>query len=290
MKKIVITGGKGFFGSRFKKMWEGKYHILAPGSKELNVTDAKLIDEYIEKHQPDYVIHAGAVANQQFCIDNPELAYAINVEGALNVARACKKVNAKLVFISTEQLFNGSVEPGPYTEISKPCPNTVYGENKLEVEMKLPEILSDYWVVRFTWLFGLPQKDCAPGSNILLDTINSLIKGKTITTTHYEYRGMSDVNEICVNLEKLFSLPYGTYNFGSTNDLGRYDVVKYIMELLEVDQKIIDEKLVADDSKYTLEQPRDIRLDNTKATEIGLTFTPTKEAIKKHLQAYGLIK
>lgn len=290
MEKIVITGGKGFFGSRFKKMWDHKYQILAPGSKELDITNAVLVDEYIEKYQPDYVIHAAAIANQQFCIDHPERAYLINVEGALNVAKACRKVNAKLVFISTEQLFNGALESGPYSEEAVPCPNTVYGENKLEVEMKLPEILSDYWIVRFTWLFGLPEKDCAPGSNILLDTVNSLIQGKTITTTHYEYRGMSDVNEICINLEKLFTLPYGIYNFGSVNDLGRYDVVKYIMELLNVDKKIIDERLIADDSKYTCENPRDLRLDNTKAMNAGLIFSPTKEAIKKHLKTYGLIK
>ena len=234
MKKIVITGGKGFFGSRFQKMWERKYQVLTPGSKELDVTNEKVVNEYLLKERPDYVIHAAAIPNQQYCIEHPQRARAVNVDGAINVAKACKKFNAKLVFISTEQIFNGSKEAGPYNEESEPCPNTVYGENKLEVENKLPAIIQECWIVRFTWLFGLPERNCVSGSNILWDTVQSLIQGKTITTTHYEYRGMSDIKEICINLEKLFSLPYGIYHFGSVNDLGRYDVVKYIMELLKI--------------------------------------------------------
>lgn len=290
MKKIIITGGKGFFGSRFLKMWEKKYRVLTPGSKELDVTDEKIVNAYLLKERPDYVIHAAAIPDQQYCIEHPQRARAVNVDGAINVAKACKKINAKLVFISTEQVFNGSKEAGPYSEESEPCPNTVYGENKLEVENRLPDILQEYWIVRFTWLFGLPERDCALGSNILWDTIQSLLAGKTITTTHYEYRGMSDVKEICINLEKLFSAPYGIYHFGSINDLGRYDVVKYIMELLGVDQQIIEDRLISDDSHYTKDDPRDLRLDTTKATQAGLIFMPTKEAIKNCLLEFGIIK
>ena len=172
----------------------------------------------------------------------------------------------------------------------EPCRNTVYGENKLEVENKLPAIIQECWIVRFTWLFGLPERNCVSGSNILWDTVQSLIQGKTITTTHYEYRGMSDIKEICINLEKLFSLPYGIYHFGSVNDLGRYDVVKYIMELLNVDQQIIEDKLISDDSHYTKDNPRDLRLDTTKATQAGLIFASSKEAIKNCLEEFGIIK
>ena len=169
MKKIVITGGSGFVGSRFKKMWQEKYEILALSSRDLDVTDQAAIDQFMDEEKPDYVIHAAGIPSQQFCTEHPEKAHAVNVDGALYMAEACKRTGAKMVFTSTEQLFNGSPEPGPYTEESKPYPDTIYGQNKLEVEEKLPEIFSDYWVVRFTWIFGLPEKDCAEGTNILWD-------------------------------------------------------------------------------------------------------------------------
>lgn len=291
MKKIVITGGSGFVGSRFKKMWEHKYEIIALSSKDLNVSDQAAVDAFMDKERPDYVLHMAGLANQQYCIDHPEQAHAVNVDGTLFMAKACKRVGAKMVFTSTEQLFNGdSVEPGPYTEESTPCPNTVYGENKYEAEQKLPEILKELWIVRFTWIFGMPEKDCASGSNILMDTIKSILLNQPIKTSEYEFRGMTDVDEICTNLEKLFDLPYGTYNFGSTNPDGRYEVVRFIMEQLGLSKERIGELLIADNSKYNKEHTRELRLDNTKAKEAGLAFRDTKDAITNCLKRFAIIK
>ena len=236
------------------------------------------------------MIHAAGIPSQQFCTEHPEKAHAVNVDGALYMAEACKRTGAKMVFTSTEQLFNGSPEPGPYTEESKPYPDTIYGQNKLEVEEKLPEIFSDYWVVRFTWIFGLPEKDCAEGTNILWDTMKSLMKNQPIKTSEYEFRGMTDVDEICVNLEKLFSLPYGTYHFGSTNNDGRYEIVRYIMEKLGIGEGRIKEMLIADNSKYYEGHIRELRLDNTKAKEAGIEFLPTKEGIDRCLRKFSIAR
>lgn len=290
MKKIVITGGSGFVGSRFKKMWQEKYEILALSSRDLDVTDQAAIDQFMDEEKPDYVIHAAGIPSQQFCTEHPEKAHAVNVDGALYMAEACKRTGAKMVFTSTEQLFNGSPEPGPYTEASKPYPDTIYGQNKLEVEEKLPEIFSDYWVVRFTWIFGLPEKDCAEGTNILWDTMKSLMKNQPIKTSEYEFRGMTDVDEICVNLEKLFSLPYGTYHFGSTNNDGRYEIVRYIMGKLGIGEGRIKEMLIADNSKYYEGHIRELRLDNTKAKEAGIEFLPTKEGIDRCLRKFSIAR
>lgn len=289
MKKIIITGGQGFFGSRFKEMWKDQYDIIALGSRDLDVTDEAKVSAYIEKEKPDYVIHAAGLAVQQYCIDHPDEAYDVNVNGSVYIAKATAKVGAKLIFLSTEQIFNGSEEKGPYTEESTPCPNTVYGENKWEVEQRLPEIIKECWILRFTWLFGLPQRNCKLANSIMWDTIEAVLKNKEIKTSEYEFRGMTDVSEICENLEKVFSIPYGTYNFGSRNDMGRYDVVKHILTLLGVDQEYIDTKLIADNSKYTRDNIRELRLDNTKITNAGIKFTPTKESMEKCLKEFQMI-
>lgn len=289
MKKILVTGGKGFLGSRFEKMYKHKYELLVAGSKELDVTNKENIDSVFDSFQPDYVIHAAGIPNQKFCIENPEVAHAVNVDGAIYVAEACKRVGAKLVFISTEQVFNGSSEPGPYKEDDTPVPDTVYGENKLECERRIKDILQEYWIVRFTWLFGLPEKNCAMGSNILWDTIQCILKNEPIKTTEYEFRGMSDVNEICENLEKLLSLPFGIYHFGAVNNDGRYEIVKHIMKELGLSDERINELLIIDNSKYNEDHIRELRLDVNKITNLGLKFTPTKEAITQCLKEFSII-
>lgn len=290
MEKIVLTGGRGFLGSRFEKMWKDKYMIQALGASELDVTDRDAVSEYILREKPDYVIHLAGIPSQQFCIDNPEIARAVNVDGAIYAAQACKEAGARFIFASTEQLFDGSSESGPYNEESAPAPNSVYGNNKLEVERKLPDILDEYWVVRFTWLFGLPEKGCAMGVNILWDTINAAIRGEKIKASRYEFRGMSDVNKIAENIEKLFTKPYGIYNFGSVNNNSRYDIVEYILRELGIDDDKIKEILVEDNSKYSSERIRELRLDTTKLKKCGIEFEETKTAIHNCLKEFGIVR
>lgn len=290
IKKVLVTGGKGFLGSRFEKMFKDKYELLMASVNDLDVTKKENVDSVFDSFKPDYVIHAAGIPNQQFCIEHPELAHAVNVDGAVYVAEACKRVGAKLVFISTEQVFNGSNEPGPYKEEDTPIPDTVYGENKLECERLLKDILNEYWVVRFTWLFGLPERGCAIGSNILWDTIQSIIKNQPIKVSEYEFRGMSNVNEICENLERLWSLPYGTYHFGSVNNNGRYEIVRHIMKELGLSDERISQLLIADNSKYNVDHIRELRLDVSKSANLGLKFTPTKVSITKCLKEFSIIK
>lgn len=289
MKKIVITGGSGFIGTRFYQMYRHEFDIKALSSRDLDITDREAVFAYMREERPDYVFHFAGIPNQQFCIEHPQKAYAVNVSGALSMAEACREVGAKMVFASTEQLFNGSEEPGPYTEESTPVPDTVYGQNKWEVEQKLPDIFHDYWIVRFTWIFGLPEKDCACGSNILMDTLKSVLHDQTIKASEYEFRGMTDVDEICRNLVKLLELPYDTYHMGSTNNHGRYEIVRYIMEEIGIPEERICKLLIADNSKFDENHYRELRLDNTKAREAGMAFTETKEAIHNCLKRFHMI-
>ena len=131
MKKILLTGGRGFFASRFAKFYQGSYEILAPGHKELDVTDETSVQRAVGKFQPDMILHTAAVASTEYCNAHPDIAKRINVEGAVYLAQAAKKIGAKMVFISSEQVFNGNPEAGPYKETDQALPDTVYGQTKL---------------------------------------------------------------------------------------------------------------------------------------------------------------
>ena len=149
--------------------------------------------------------------------------------------------------------------------------------------------------------------------NILWDTIKAAYLNQPIKASNYEFRGMSDVNEICINLEKLLSLPYGTYNFGSVNNDSRYEIVRFILEEIGLEKNRIEELLIEDNknskkvsniyrgvvkkvipgiqdnSKYSKESIRELRLDTTKLQSEGIVFSPTKEAIHNCLKEFGII-
>lgn len=286
MKKILLTGGQGFFCSRFAKRFNNEYEIFSAGKDDLDITDSQKVLEVFKEFKPDYVIHAAAIAVTDFCNKNPELAHKINVDGAIHVAKACKDVGARLVFISSEQVFNGNKELGPYDEECTPVPDTVYGQNKLEAERILKEITSDLWIVRFTWLFGMTENKMSMASNILWETITSLLKGEKIYASPNEFRGMTYVDEMVKNVEKLFRLPYDIYHLGSINELSRYEVVKHILTEMGLESRI-DEVLVKDEEKYK-DSPRDIRLNTEKAKISGLEFSTTKEGLTKCIKDYNL--
>ncbi|MFD3157851.1 SDR family oxidoreductase [Haloimpatiens sp. FM7330] len=286
MKKVLLTGGNGFFCTRFASHYKDKYEILSLGKKELDVTDEKQVLDTIMKFNPDYVIHAAAIAVTDYCNEHPDIAYKINVKGSLNIAKACKEVNAKLVFISSEQVFNGNIESGPYDEFHKPVPNTVYGQNKLEAENLLKEIIEELWIVRFTWLFDLPERGLNINANIMWNTVKSILKGEKIKAPVNEYRGMTYAKEVVEVFDKIFEIPYGTYHLGSKNDLSRYEVVKLIFEEMGLSERI-DELLFKDSEKYK-ENPRDIRLNTDKLKQYGIEFKDTNEGIKQCITDYKL--
>ena len=284
-KKILITGAKGFFGTRFIQRYQHEFDILGLDVEQLDITDKPAVDSTFAQFKPDYVIHAAAIAVTDFCNKHPDVAHKVNVGGAINVANACKAQGAKLVFISTEQIFNGNPEAGPYTEQDTPVPDTVYGQNKLEAEHELKSILDEMWVLRFTWLFGLPERHTSINPNVLWNAMQALTNGEVMQERRNEFRGLTYVHELIEQFPKIFTIPYGTYHTGAHNPASRYDIAEHILSELGQTARLA-ELLEANDAPKT----RDVRLDTSKLAAEGVTFTESKLAITKCLREFHFIK
>lgn len=281
MKKILLTGGSGFFGSRFQKFYRDRYTIIATDKNELDITSSESAHAVIGEHKPDYIIHMAAIAVTDYCNKNPEIAHKINVDGAVNIAKAAKAHGSKLIFLSTEQVFNGNTEPGPYTEEDTPVPNTVYGMNKLEAEGLLREIIPELWILRFTWLYGLPEADCVMNPCILWNTVQTALKGEKVQVTDQEFRGHTFVYDMIAAIEKIFDLPYGLYHMGSANDLDRYTLSCIILREMGLEDKI-DALLERVSGAY-----RDARLCTQKVQSLGVSFEPTGARIAQVIRSSG---
>lgn len=284
-KRILITGANGFFGTRFINRYCTEFDVLGLDVEQLDITDETRVESTFAEFKPDYVIHAAAIAVTDFCNQHPDIAHKVNVQGAINVAKACKAQGSKLVFISTEQLFNGNQEEGPYNELDTPRPDTVYGQNKLQAEAELKSILDEMWILRFTWLFGLPERNTSINPNVVWNTLQAFINGNVMAERTNEFRGLTYVHELIEQFPRIFTIPYGTYHTGAVNTASRYDIAKHILtELGQQDR--LESLLSVNDAPKT----RDVRLDTSKLAEQGIVFTESKQAISKCLKEFGFIR
>ena len=154
--------------------YKDDYEFLVTDKDDLDFTDRQAVLDCARAFHPNLIIHAGAIAVTDFCNQHPEVARKVNVDGALHVAEAAREARAQLIFLSSEQVFNGNTNGGPFREEDEAVPNTVYGANKLEAEALLKEILDELWIVRFTWMFGLPERNKNMSNGILWDTLTKL--------------------------------------------------------------------------------------------------------------------
>jgi dTDP-4-dehydrorhamnose reductase len=285
MKKILLTGSNGFFASRFYTYYKNKYDILPLGHKDLDIRDESKSLEIIRNFSPDYVIHTAAIAETGLCEKNPELSYDINVRGSINIAKACNLTKSKLIYLSSEQVFNGNVESGPYNENCIPSPNTIYGEHKLKAEDQIKELIDELVILRFSWLFGFPEKNCKVSSNILWNVVSSVLKDKKLKLPANEFRGMTYVYDLIENFNKIINLPCGTYHTGSENNLSTFDIASLILKEIGLGHKS-NIYLEKDLEKYK-DHPRDIRISNSKLKNYGIALPETEDGIRNCLKDFN---
>ena len=283
--KIAVTGAGGFLNARLLHHYASKYEMIPLTRKELNLTSAEETNRIIKEIRPDIIIHGAAMTATLECEKYPELAYQVNVEASWNLARAAQAMQAKMIFFSSEQVFNGNVEDGPYTEETKACPNTVYGKSKLEAEALLIKAIEHLWILRFSWLFGLPERNMPIGVNLFWNVIKAGLKGCSIKVPVKEYRGITYVYNIIDHFDQIFDIPYGTYHFGSSNNLSTYETAVYILEQLGAGKDQIDKVIIPDHEQYQ-DKARDVRLAYEKIKGTGIPITTSQESIDRAINEY----
>nr|WP_202709565.1 NAD(P)-dependent oxidoreductase [Sporosalibacterium faouarense] len=284
-KKMLLTGVNGFLCSRVAKYFEEKYHVIPLTRKELDITNHKEAERIIKENNPNIIFHAAAMSATLPCENNPELAHKVNLDAALNIARVAKETKAKMLFLSSEQVFNGNTNEGPYGEDDKAVPSTVYGETKLKAEGLLRKELKELWILRLSWMFGLPEKNVPNNPNLLWKSLKAVLTNQPIKISTNEYRGITYVYDLIENLEKIFDLPYGTYHFGSVNEESTYDTAVYILNKIGISKEIIDRVICRDDEKHR-DQKRDLRMDYNKIISKGINIRTSQESIDRAIKEF----
>jgi len=160
--KIVITGADGALGREMQNVLRKEnINFLPTDINQLDVSDFKKVNEVIINYRPDVILHFAAISDVDACEKNSELAFSINASSSLGLAIVAKKLKAKILYTSTNFVFDGNSEES-YFEYNETQPINEYGRTKLLGEHYIRDICDRYFIVRTSWLFGRHSKNFIP--------------------------------------------------------------------------------------------------------------------------------
>ena len=265
-------------------MQDGSFVVSAPYTK-MDITDRETVEQVLGEVQPDAVIHCAAWTAVDAAEDaeNRPKVYAINVLGTENIARCVKALDAKMVYLSTDYVFNGQGEKPWEPDCKDYEPLSVYGATKLQGELQVTEYLEKYFIVRIAWVFGVN------GKNFVKTMLN-------VGKTHETVRVVMDqigTPTYTFDLARLLCDMVETEKYGyyhATNEGGFiswYDFTKEIYRLAGLETQVIP----VTTEEYGLSKaarPFNSRLDKSKLVENGFEPLPAwQDALKRYLKEIG---
>lgn len=223
--KILITGAGGQLGLALRRVLGAHGHVLVPlGKQQLDVTDAVRVSEFVRHIRPDAVIHCAAFTNVDLAEQNPAAAFSVNADGTRHVAAAAARVNAALVYVSTDYVFDGR-KGAPYTERDRPAPLGVYGASKLAGERAAAALCERHFIVRTAWLYG------PDGGNFVRTVLQRAVRGEPIMAASDQIGSPTCTEDLAEFVGVLLQTEaYGLYHAANRGSCTRYEWVKAILE------------------------------------------------------------
>lgn len=279
--KVLVTGVKGQLGfDVVNELTKRGCEAIGVDIAEMDITDKDSVDAVISRVQPQAVIHCAAWTAVDAAEDNEDKVRAVNATGTQNIADACKKIDAKMMYISTDYVFDGQGTTPWQPDCKDYKPLNIYGKTKLEGELAVANTIDNYFIVRIAWVFGVN------GKNFIKTMLNV---GKThdtvrvvndqIGTPTYTY----DLARLLVDM--IETDKYGYYH--ATNEGGFiswYEFTKEIYRQAGYTTKVIP----VSTQEYGLSKaarPFNSRLDKSKLTENGFKPLPTwQDALARYLK------
>ncbi len=275
--KLLITGSKGQLGIELLKQLTGNQQVqlIETDVHNLDITNQRQVFSLVEKEKPEAIINCAAYTNVDSCESNESDAYKINALGARNMAAAAYNLNAKIVQVSTDYVFDGTGNT-PKREYEKTSPKSVYGKSKEYGEVLVRNTNPRHFIVRTAWLYG-------EGNNFVRTMLKLAQDKKEISVVNDQFGSPTstvDLAKCIINL--IHTESYGTYHATCEGQCSWYDFARKIFEIKGLDIKV--NPITSEELNRPASRPKFSVLDNFMLKLTGLnSFRSWEEAIKEYL-------
>lgn len=276
--KILVTGANGQLGyDVVQELIRRHHHVVPTDSKTMNITDMSLVRSIIMTHQPDAVIHCAAYTAVDKAEEYPEVCFDINVNGTESIAKTCHDLDIKMIYISTDYVFNGTGEEF-YQENSTPNPINQYGLTKYKGELAVIRWVPKHFIVRVSWVFG------THGTNFVKTMIrlgNEFGKVRVVKDQIGSPTFTVDLARLLADM--IETEHFGTYHATNQGLCSWYEFANEIFKKVKMDVEVIPVDSSAFPTKAR--RPLNSRLGQDKLDHYGFNRLPSwQDALDRYLE------
>lgn len=282
--KILITGANGMLAKEVREKFEKENELICTDVADLDITNEEAVEKFVEETKPEYIINCAAFTAVDKAETAGEIVEKINGDGPANLAKAAKKVGAKLVHISTDYVFGGDLDVSKdYQEDDEKAPVTAYGITKLHGEEGIEKNMDEYYIFRTAWLYGI-------GGNNFVKTMTKLGSSRdeinVVADQHGSPTYAKDLTEIIYQaIEK--KIPYGVYHATNQGYTTWYDFTKAILEKQNIQCKVnpVTTEEYIEMMKITqAKRPFNSQLSKSKLLAQGIEVPNWEDGLDRYLE------
>lgn len=277
--KVLVTGVKGQLGyDAVKELEKRGYEAIGVDIQDMDITDADSVSRVIGSCNPDAVIHCAAYTAVDAAEENEELCRKVNAEGTANIAAVCKKLDCKMIYISTDYVFNGEGERFWEPEDEK-GPKSVYGQTKYEGELAVQKALDKYFIVRIAWVFGIN------GNNFVKTMLKLAKTHDTLRVVNDQFGSPTYTADLARLLVDMMETDrYGVYHATNEGICSWYDFACAIFEKAGLGSQMTVIPVSTAEYGAKAARPANSRMSKEKLTANGFAKLPTwQSALERYL-------
>jgi dTDP-4-dehydrorhamnose reductase len=273
--RILITGAKGQLGRALQAQFE-QDAVLPADLPECDVTDRACVAQAIGEFKPEAVIHAAAMTNVDGCARDPDAAYRANALGAQYVALACQHAGCAMVYVSTNEVFDGK-KTEPYVEFDAPQPINAYARTKLAGETIIRDLLARFYIVRTAWLYG------KGGNHFVRKVIQRADELGRLRYVTDEVGSPTYADDVARGIRQLVQTgAYGVYHFVNDGIASRFDFAREILRQSGRSHVTVEPITLAEFPRPSTPPPY-TPLRNFCGAALGITFRSWQDALADYL-------
>lgn len=276
--KILVTGVSGQLGYDVVKELTGRgIETVSTSSRDMDITDARQVEQVIKEAAPDAVIHCAAYTAVDAAEDDEENCRRVNVDGPKNIANVCKSLDIKMLHVSTDYVFGGQGEQ-PWEPEDPKEPQSVYGRTKYEGELAVQNTLEKYFIVRVAWIYGIN------GKNFVKTMLRLAENHKRITVVNDQFGSPTYTRDLAKLLADMIQTEkYGVYHASNEGFCSWYEFACAIFEKAGIEMEVAPVTTAEYGAKAP--RPQNSRLSKKRLTENGFDRLPSwEDALGRYLE------